>query len=261
MPDAMPDTIAAPRFLLVRLGSLGDIIHTLPASAALRAAFPNARIDWLVDSKWRALLDGNSDLNRVIALDLSRRGSFMAVIHELRAAKYTHAIDFQSLYKSAILARAAGAGVTLGFDWNYAREKPASLLYTRRIYPAGAHKVEHNYVLAEAAGAKHQAPVFHLPRSADAEAWADIQLLLLGLERFFVISPGGGWRSKCWPAERYGQLHRELANKFGMRAIVSFGPGEENLAREVAAAAGELAPFALQMDLPQLIAVFVAPIS
>jgi heptosyltransferase-1 len=253
--DSTHHSKPARRFLLVRLGSLGDIIHTLPASAALRAAFPDARIDWLVESKWRALLEGNHDLNRVIVLDRSRRVSFISVLRELRAAKYTHTIDFQSLYKSAILARAAGAGVTLGFEWDYAREKPAAWLYTRRILPSAAHKVEHNYLLAEAAGAKHQDPVFQLPHSTEAEAWAYNQLRTLGLQKFFVISPGGGWRSKCWPPERYGELHRQLTQKFGIRAIVSFGPGEENLAREVVAAAGDPAPIPLAMDLPQLIAV------
>ena len=52
------------RILLLRLGSLGDIVHALPAAAALRDAFPDARLDWAVDPKWSRLLAGNHDLDR-----------------------------------------------------------------------------------------------------------------------------------------------------------------------------------------------------
>ena len=97
------------RLLLVRLGSLGDIVHALPAAAALRDTYPDARIDWLVDSKWTRLLEGNADLNNVISMKGKSARGISAAVRELRAAKYTHAIDFQGLYKSALLAFASGA--------------------------------------------------------------------------------------------------------------------------------------------------------
>lgn len=240
------------RFLIVRLGSLGDIIHTLPASAALRDSFPNAQIDWVVESHWVPILDGNPDLNSVIPLDRSSTASVLDSVACLRSAHYTSALDFQSLYKSALLARAAAAKEVLGFDWDYAREAPASLLYSRRIHPSGAHKVDHNLALAEAAGAKRAAPRFTLPQSREADQWISEQLDRYGLSDFHVICPGGGWRSKCWPAQRFGELHRELARSYGLRGVVSFGPGEDALAKEVIDAAGDPAPIALAMDLPQL---------
>jgi heptosyltransferase I len=244
------------RFLIVRLGSLGDIIHTLPAAAALRDSFPKARIDWVVESKWRAILDGNGELNRVVSFDRRRAARVVDSVALLRAAKYSCAIDFQSLYKSALLAFLSGAQERLGFDCEYAREGLASLLYTRRVHPTGAHKVEHNLSLAAAAGAAlPDVPRFTLPRSAEAEEWAESKLRELGASNFYLISPGGGWRSKCWPAERYGALHREISNRMGLRGIVSFGPGEEKLAEAVVIAAGPNALFPLAMDLPQLMAV------
>jgi heptosyltransferase I len=244
------------RFLIVRLGSLGDIVHTLPAAAALRDSFPDAQIDWIVESKWRALLEGNRELNRVIALD--RRGAFkaLAAVKSLRAANYTCALDFQSLYKSALIAFASGADQTLGFDRAYAREGLATILYTRRIHPTGAHKVDHNLSLAAAAGAANpQVPRFMLPVPAEAEDWAERKLRELGLREFCVLSPGGGWRSKCWPPERYGAVQREIANRYGWQGIISFGPGEELLAREVVKAALPCKPIALAMNLSQLMAI------
>ena len=89
--------MAEPRFLLVRLGSPGDIVHALPAAAALRDTFPGARIDWIVDSKWERLRERNSDLSNVISLKSKSASGISAAVWQLRSAKYTHAIDFQGL--------------------------------------------------------------------------------------------------------------------------------------------------------------------
>src|SRR5271154_5946655 len=101
----MPDQ----RILLVRLGSMGDVIHALPAASALRDTFPEARIDWAIEPRWARLLAGNTDVNEVIKLDRKRASGIAATVSALRAAKYDCAIDFQALYKSALLARASGA--------------------------------------------------------------------------------------------------------------------------------------------------------
>jgi len=108
--------MAEQRFLLVRLSSLGDIVHALPAAAAIRDTFPESRIDWLVEPRWLRLLEGNPDLNNVISLQRKSAAGLSATVRQLRAAKYTHAIDFQGLYKSALLAFASGAPRRIGFQ-------------------------------------------------------------------------------------------------------------------------------------------------
>jgi len=74
------------------------------------------------------------------------------------------------------------------------------------------------------------------------------------LREYFVLNPGGGWRSKCWPAERYGELHRQLAEQYDLRGVVTFGPGEEELAQQIIRAAGNPAPVALPFELGPLMA-------
>jgi ADP-heptose:LPS heptosyltransferase len=234
------------RFLIVRLGSMGDIVHTLPAALALADSFPGSPIDWLVDRKWSALLQGNPDLNEIISIDTRKLADILAIGGRLRIAGYTAALDFQSLYKSALLARLSGAKQILGFDWKYSRESPASLLYTKKIHPQGTHKIDHNLDLARAAGAAPAAlatPRFNFPISAEADQWvaAELKKHAIDNDKFFVISPGGGWRSKCWPAERYGQLHAEIARRTGLRAIINFGPGEDGLVTQLIDAASEAA--------------------
>jgi heptosyltransferase-1 len=245
----------AERFLIVRMGSMGDVVHTLPAVAALRDSFPAAQIDWLIDRRWRALLEGNPDVSGILSFDRKSLGEVMTCIRALRRADYTCAIDFQSLYKSALMTFLSGAPKRVGFDRHYAREAGAALLYTQRVSPRGAHKVEHNLSLVESVGAKARAVRFPLARAAEAEAWVSRELESRGLREYFVLCPGGGWRSKCWPAERFGELHQELARKHGWSGVVSFGPGEEPLEEEVRRAAGKSNPAIFPMTLLQLIAV------
>jgi heptosyltransferase-1 len=246
--------MADERFLIVRVGSLGDIVHTLPAVAALRDSFPQARIEWVVERQWRALLEGNPDLSEVIALDRRSWSGALACLRRLRVGRYTCALDFQGLYKSALLAFFSGAPERIGFDRRHARERAAPFLYTRQVMPAGTHVIEHNLSLAEAAGAGRTAIRFPLPVSADADAFLDRELAARGLRDFFVLSPGGGWSSKRWPTERFGELHRELARRTGWRGVVSFSPGEAALAERVRAAAGSPEPVLLPMNLAQLMA-------
>lgn len=241
-----------PRLLIVRLSSMGDLVHTLPALAALRAAHPAATIDWVVERKWAELLEGCAQISEVIPQDRGA-GAALRLIRKLRARRYDLALDFQGLYKSAALAFFSGAKRRIGFDAAHAREGGAARFYSHRVSPQGAHVVEMNLSLVRAAGAARASPApVLLPVSAAADAFIDRQLESRNLTDYYVISPGGGWRSKCWPAEQYGHLHRKLAERHGWRGIVTYGPGERALAEAVRMVAGEPAPFVLGTDVAQL---------
>ncbi|HEV2422143.1 MAG TPA: glycosyltransferase family 9 protein [Candidatus Acidoferrales bacterium] len=243
------------RFLVLRMSALGDIIHALPAVSALDESFPKATIDWLVDWKWAPILEGNPSVDNVIAVDRSSWRSVVDSVRQMRRRKYTVAIDFQSLYRSAILGWLSGARKRFGFDAHYSRESGAAFFYTDVLSPHRSHKVEHNLELAEAAGARADETRFPLPAVADSAGEVERILAAKGVGDYFVLSPGGGWGSKCWPAERYGELHRALAEKYGWRGVVSFGPGERKLAERVRASAGPPDPIVEMFELRQLIAL------
>src|ERR1700692_805298 len=141
------------RFLVVRLTALGDVLHTVPAVAALRAAHASARIDWVVERKWAPVLEGSPSINDVIPFDRRSLWGAIECVQRLRENRYTCAIDFQGLYKSSILAALSGAGRRIGFDRAWAREDGAAMFYTERVVPTGRHVAELNYSLAEQAGA------------------------------------------------------------------------------------------------------------
>jgi heptosyltransferase-1 len=244
-----------PRFLVIRMGSLGDIVHTLPAVAALRDGIPAAEIDWLVEARWRPLLDGNPTISRVIEIQRRSARSVLSAATELRRAGYSCALDFQSLYKSAILGFVSGANERVGFTWDYMREPLASVFYTKRTRPEGRHKVEHNLSLARSVGAAPEAARFPITISEEAAISIRAKVKQAGLAEYYTMSPGGGWVSKCWPAKRYGQLHQILWKRHGWRGVVCFGPGEEQIAERVRVAAGEPAPALLSLDLKELAAL------
>ncbi len=239
-------------FLLVRLGSLGDIIFTLPTVAALRDSFPDARIDWLVDARWRALVEGNPDLTETIVLPDRKAGSFFACGKTIRARNYSCAIDIQALYKSAVLARISGAPQRIGFTRAFVRERGAEWFYTTRVAPTAPHMVEQNLALAYAAGAKQGKPRFPLQIPVSARKFADETLARTGLNNFGVLSLGGGWLSKCWPAARFGELAKLLFERHSMRFLINCGPGESEMAREAVAAAGPAAPQIIEAQLGEL---------
>jgi lipopolysaccharide heptosyltransferase I len=250
----MPD-VPGQSFLVVRLGSLGDLVHALPAVGALRASFPEARIDWVVERKWSPLLDLAVGIDEVIPLDRTFAG-FVACTRRLRNARYACAIDLQGLYKSAVLAWLSGSPRRVGFDGSAARESGAAWFYTDRVRPAGRHVAEMNLNLAERAGAKAESAL-RFPLCVPEEEMSRMQDRLAAelVTSYFVVSPGGGWKSKCWPPERYGALCAELWRQYDLRAVVNAGPGEESLADAVVAAARPAAPVVLRPSLKELAAL------
>src|SRR3984893_2976159 len=186
------------RFLVVRLTALGDILHTVPAVAALRAAHPSAKIDWVVERKWAPVLEGSPAIDEVIPFDRRSVWGAIECVQRLRENRYTCAIDFQGLYKSSILAALSGAARRIGFDRAWAREGSAAMFYTERVIPTGRHVGELNYSLAEQAGASRpRAPDYPLRVPAGGAASIRARLHDLGIGgEYIVVGPGGSWRAK-----------------------------------------------------------------
>ncbi len=246
------------RILVVRLSSMGDILHTVPAVSALRASFPAARLDWLVDERWRSLVEAVRCIDKTISLGPSPGGGVLEVLSSVRRSRYSWAIDFQGLYKSALLMRFCGARRRVGFAPPTVRERGASLFYSERVGSSSIHVIDQCLSLVEHLGARpdsrETSAMFPLRISSEATAFVDGALTSAGVGEYFVMSPSGGWISKCWPAERYGELHRRLGRRFGYRGLISYGPGERGLAEALRQAAGQPEPVLLEMDVPQLMA-------
>lgn len=242
----------AHRFLIVRLGSLGDVIHGIPVAAALRERFPAARIDWMVDPRYVDLLGLVSGLDACIPVDPRRSpAALVSTLLSLRRVKYTAAFDLQGLLKSAVLARATGAWQTIGFSRPHLREGLARFFYTNAADPAGhTHVVFKNLALLGLLGAREMRPSFPIaaPVTPVVEWLAD----RFGGDGYALINPGAAWPNKRWPAARFGALAAAVRESAGLRSLVLWGPGEERLASAVAeasAGAAEPSPPTTILDL------------
>ena len=262
------------RLLVVRLSAMGDVIHTLPAAQALRDAFPDAMIGWVIEERWAELLCASgtprrgarstqrplADWIHPVSLSGWRKSLFTIPTlqeiaktwNDVRGARYDVAVDLQGAIRSAVLARWSGARVVYGAA--EPRESPASLWYTRRAIARGAHVIEQSLSIAEAiARKKMKVPYIELPRDVVAERRIEQLLVERRVDKFAILNPGAGWGAKRWPAERYGRVALALAED-GVHAIVNYGPGEESLASE-AAAASEGAASPLKCSISELIAL------
>jgi ADP-heptose:LPS heptosyltransferase len=129
-----------PRFLVIRLSSIGDIVHTLPAVAALGETFPQAEIHWVIETRYAGLLQGNPWVQRMVRVDTLgwRRklasGETLEKIARsllaLREVTFEAAIDFQGLLKSGLIAWLSRARERVGFEESWLREPLAAIFYT-----------------------------------------------------------------------------------------------------------------------------------
>ena len=208
---------------------MGDVVHTLPAVAALKT-IPGAHITWAIEPRWTALIEGNPHVDRVVLIDRSKlRESW----RELRAAQYDVAVDFQGLVKSALAARFSKAPERIGLDSSQAREgRAAAMWYTKTVQAKSAHMVDTRLELAAAAGAITGAPAFILPQG---KAEGD-----LPHGDFVLASPLAGWRAKQWPLEYYRDLASLLKRDFGMPLVVN---GPESARSELTSILGAMPHF------------------
>ncbi len=270
------------KILIARLGALGDILHALPAVTAIRTALPDAIIGWLVEEKWSELLAAHGlnpnpdavspqkpvvNLVHTVNTQRWRRRIFhpgtvaeiRGTLQKVREVHYDLAIDFQGAIKSAVLCRLSSASTIAGFA--DPREPAARVFYSHshRFPRAGEHVIEQNHALAAQALKKYlgqqelKLPAPLLPCDAAADAWAQAEIMRLGIASFALVTPGAGWGAKQWPTERFGVVAQALA-KHNLKTLVNAAPGEEALAQAVVQASGGNA-FAIHCTVGQLIAL------
>jgi len=266
----------APRIALVKLSSLGDVVHALPLAATLRAAHPDARLTWIVERREAAILREHPALDDVVVADTRgwRRarsaGALAAALREVRAlrrrlaaGRFDVAIDAQGLMKSGLLVAATRARVRVGFARAVVREPLSTLFTTTHVTPPpeAAHVVDQYLALLGALGITDRRHEFRLPSSATADVRVDEWLAATGIKPrrgLAVLNPGAGRADKRWPVGHFATLARRLVDDGGAQVVITWGPGEEDLARGIAsagAAAGPGVALAPATDLDMLLAL------
>jgi lipopolysaccharide heptosyltransferase I len=254
------------RILIIKLGSIGDVVHTLPALADLKRSFPDAEIDWLVESKASVILTGNPWLHDVVEIDthkwrrswsLGTLGEMRRLASKLRGRRYDVALDFQGLWKSAVLGRVSGASKVIGFDRTTLKEPGCRMFYDEQIEPAPTvrHVIDLYKELLRSLGVTPAPHRFHLSVPREDEGFISQQLSSRQIDDFVILNPGGGWDTKNWAPENYALLHDKLRNETGLQSVLTWGPGEEPLVDKVLRACVAAPPVTFPTSLYQLIAL------
>lgn len=182
--------------LMIRLGAMGDILHTLPAVESFHRTHPEARLHWIAEERWHPLLQGHPALASLLPFNRRSWSALQQTRHTLRELHLDLAIDFQGLIKSGLLAFFSGARRVIGAAQT--RESLARLFYSERVATRAAHVIERNCELVQV----NASPAVWLP---EGKAEGN-----LPEGPYVLASPFAGWTSKQWPIEHFAALGRLL---------------------------------------------------
>jgi lipopolysaccharide heptosyltransferase I len=234
------------RFLVVKFGSLGDIVHCLPSVAQLRAAYPEAEIDWLIEQKNKLVVEMSGLDVRLIPIDtyqwrnspgIGSAKEIAELVWALSTDGYDCTIDFQGLVKSAFFAYLSGAPVRIGWERDFLKESVSRFFYTEVVTPKRIHIIDQQMELLKRLGIDPKWET-EVPLHPGAAACASVEKKLAGISDYILINPGGNWPTKCWEPERYGELAARLIRD-GYPVVITWGPGEEELAKRLIGKAGK----------------------
>ena len=238
------------RFLIIRLSSLGDVVHTLPAFAALRKNFPDARVSWIVEESGKEILDLVPGLDRVVPVKLKRwklsSRRFWQEFGRLKKKirdKDQVAIDFQGLVKSGLLAYISGAKRRIGFHRMNLKERQASLFYTENLDLVSEkdHVIGKNLKLLSLLGI--EGGDYEFPLEVPEEYSQKIHTMLdrLGYEaqkKLVLLNVGAAWETKRWYADRWAQAVEKIGDGRIFPVLLWGSEVEKDLAEEVRAKSG-----------------------
>src|SRR5712692_1075745 len=208
------------RFLVVKFGSLGDIVHCLPSVAQLRHAFPEAEIDWLIEQKNKIVVELSGLDVRLLPIDtyqwrnspgIGRAKEIAEFVWALSTDGYDCTIDLQGLLKSACFEYLSGAPMRIGWERDFLKESVSRFFYTDVVTPKRIHIIDQQMELLKPLGIDPDWET-EVPLKARPEAKKSAERKLGGVADYIVIKPGGNWPTKCWDPEKYGELAMRLTN-------------------------------------------------
>ena len=243
------------RIAIVRLTSLGDVVHTLPVAAALRRHRPGDHIIWIVEEHEQVLVRDNPVVDEIVVVPLRRwlqlvkGGRPWRAAREMRdAARRLKALGADTIidvqgwgHKTSPIVAATHAPTRVGFARGYARDVWSTLFTTVHVTPppAAVHVVDQNLALLGPLGINDARATFVLPRWPGAAARVDGWLAdhHIADRSPIALLPSTRGPKKLWPAQSYSRLGAALAEETGLPVVFAGGPIDKRVLEAVEGAA------------------------
>jgi len=230
------------RILLARRSSMGDIVLTMPTLVALRRGFPDAYIAWMVDNRFREIIEGHDCLDEVIPVPRYPGHAPIRFLREtvrsvqvLRERKFDMTVDTHGLLKSSAFCLLSGAPRRIGFG-DERRELNLLCMNERAPGNPNIHAVDRYLMMAEYLGCPTEPIEFHLPIAEASQSWADRFIeenKLTGVRPLVGLNLGASRPHKCWPTEYFAQLAEMLYKQDGVASVLIGSRQERPLAETV----------------------------
>jgi heptosyltransferase-1 len=243
--DSHIDPAQVKRLLIVKMSSIGDLVHALPVAVALRRRYPHAHISWAAEDWTVPLLRGHPAIDRIVVFPTMRwrrfgprwMQSFRQAAHSLRSTSYDVSIDLQGLLKSAVVALLSGAPMRIGMH----EQREGAHLVSRAVprHCGRLHVVEDYLRCAAFLGASPTPVSFALPVQPEARAAIDHRLSGMEVDAevpLIVINPSASVAWKTWPVEQWGRVASVLSTA-GVIILVG-GAAQKAVHAEIARRAG-----------------------
>lgn len=246
------------RILIVRLSAIGDVILGVPVLCALRRAFPEAKLGWIVQGPGTQILRGHPDLDTLITISkLSFRtpSTFLEATTLARAFQPDLTIDLQGLMKSSLLAYLSGAKTRLGFaSGEYDGRECSYWLNNRLVTPTERHMIHRGLELLMPLGVVDSKIEFRLAEEeVDSLTARRVVEERFSGRPFAMINVGAGWPSKLWPNDRYAAVAKHLWDRWQLPSLVMWGgETEKRRALEIQSLAQEACKLAPATTLTEL---------
>lgn len=230
--------------LIVKLSSMGDVIHTFPVACAIKKSAPDSRITWVVSDVYEELVRLSPYVDDVILFKRRKLGKiwtragtleFGELIRAVRKTEYDAVLDLQGLLRSAFVLFFARSPLKIGFS--YAREM-APIFYNKKVASIGddAHAIERYMSVLPALGIHDAGEVeYGLSVSEQDLEWART---VIPKEPFVVINPNSRWKTKRWDTQKFGKLSVELLAKYELRTVIIGSDEDKKRGAQVKAVVG-----------------------
>ena len=256
-PSALFDG-TSPRVLISRMSAIGDAILTLPVACALRDAFPQAYLGWVVEKKAAPMVRSHRAVDAVIELERGWFTSIKGIRHAksvLRDHQFEISIDCQGNTKSSLAGLLAGAKHRIGYAKRHGGEL-SRLFNNHRVATVFNHLTDRSLELLSPLGIHSPQVRWDLPLPESARGWADRWRRGISQRRVAILNPGGTWASKLWEPERFAIVAKYLSVRHQFQNAVVWGsPSERRMAEEIVERSSGAAVLAPDTDLHHLAAM------